>query len=216
LTHRLALGVLAAAVALASVPHAARADAESDAPVFAVQNRQVNLKHEFHLGFGVLPINAFTKGLAVQAGYTYHFNPLVAWEIAQFTYAFGVDTSLKQQLVQDYGVMPARLDPFLNYFASSNVVFKPLYGKFSLTNRWVVHIEAFFVAGPSVGVFAVGQSPAPGFDVGGGLRVFINDLFSVRLDARDLTHFYSSLGASTQSELYLGIAAAISLGGGAK
>lgn len=209
---RLALGILCAAGALFGAEVDARADADSDAPVYAVQNRRFNLKNEFNLNFGVLPMNAYTKGLTLGGGYTYHFSQLWAWEIIQFTYSFGVDTNLKQELVENYMAMPTAI-PQLNYYASSSAIFKPLYGKLALTNRWVVHVEAFFAAGAGVGVYINPQVVRAGFDVGGGLRFHLNDLFSVRLDIRDLTYFKA--GGATDSELYLGIGIAITLGRGA-
>ena len=76
-----------------------KADEVGDAPIYAVQNRELRLKHELNAGIGLLPINAFVKGVTLGGGYTYHFNDLVAWEIVQLGYAFGVDTNLKQQLI---------------------------------------------------------------------------------------------------------------------
>ena len=207
-----AIRVLGAAVFLVAVARPALAD-EEVAPTYAVQNRAFHLRHEFNLGFGVLPINAFTKGLTLGGGYTFHFNQLLAWEIVQFHYSFAFDTNLTKQLEQNYNVQPTQISS-LNYFATSNFVFKPLYGKLALTNRWVAHLEVFFAAGVGAGMFTNPMVVRPGFDAGGGFRFYLNDLFSLRLDVRDYTFFTG--GTSTSSELFIGLAAAVTFGGGAQ
>lgn len=218
--------ILLGALALSVVaPALARADSDEDAPVFAVQNRKFNLKHEFDIGVGVLPINAFTKGLTASAAYTYHFSPMWAWEIARFAWSFGLGTGLRDELVNDFMVDATKLQN-INYFGSSSLVVKPLYGKLAFTNRRVVHVEVFFALGASVGVFTnAAQSPnaissntggviRPGFDAGGGFRFFLDEHFSLRLDIRDLTYFKA--GPATDSELYLGLSLAVTFGGGGR
>ena len=71
-SRRLLLATLVA-TALAAPTAARAADTGGDAPIYAVQNRAFHLRHEFHLGVGVLPINAFTKGITLGGGYTFHF-----------------------------------------------------------------------------------------------------------------------------------------------
>ena len=220
-------GILLAAVLLAVVdPAPARADSDEDAPVFAVQNRKFNLRHEFDVGVGVLPINAFTKGLTASAAYTFHFSPLWAWEIARVAYSFGLATGLREELITVGAADATRKLDFINYFASSTLLLKPLYGKLAFTNRRVVHVEAFFALGAAVAGFTnVADSPGliastsggalrAGFDAGGGFRFFLDENFSLRFDIRDLTFFTS--GGSTASELYLGLALALTFGNGGR
>ena len=211
--------VVAALVVGSAAP--ARADSDDEAPVFAVQNRKFNLKHEFDLGVGTLPINAYTKGVTLGVAYTYHFSPMWAWEVARFVYSFGVATSLRNELVQDFMAEPTRLQA-INYFASSSVVVKPLYGKLAFSNRRVVHMEVFFALGLGVGFYTNAAAsptalsggglgtPRPGFDVGGGLRFFLSERWSLRLDVRDLTYFKSF--TQTDSDMYIGLAAAVTFG----
>lgn len=219
--RRSALASLAlAALALLLAAREARADVDESAPIFAVQNRLFQPRHEFHLGVGVLPINAFTKGITLGAGYTYHFSELWAWEIGQFTYSFGADTSLKQQLLEIAEVQPTQITS-LSWFASTSAVFKPLYGKLALTNKWIVHMEVFLCAGAAVGGFQNARAEAAsafkteavraGLDAGGGLRFYVSDRFSVRLDVRDYTFFKTG---GTYDELFIGLAGSVTFGGG--
>lgn len=211
---------LVAALALLGTARAARADVDESAPIFAVQNRLFQPRHEFHLGVGVLPINAFTKGITLGAGYTYHFSELWAWEIGQFAYSFNVDTSLKQQLLEIAEVQPTQITS-LAWFASTTAVFKPLYGKLALTNKWILHMEVFLCAGAAVGGFVNARAESvsafksenvrAGLDAGGGFRFYVSERFSVRLDVRDYTFFKSG---GTYDELYIGLAGAVTFGGG--
>jgi outer membrane beta-barrel protein len=214
---RHAIGVAcAAALLLAAGAGTAHAADPDDAPVYAVQNREYNLKHEFRLGIGVLPINAYVKGLTLGGGYTYHFGNVWAWEIVDFHYAFGIDTNLKQELLENYAVSPTQISS-LQMFAHSSVIAKPLYGKFAITNKSVVHAEMFFALGAGVGLFINPQAPRVGFDVGAGLRFHLSHYFSLRIDLRDLTYFKSDNGhIGTANELYLGLSLALSFGGGQK
>jgi outer membrane beta-barrel protein len=182
---------------------------DDDAAAYAVQNREYRLGHELHAGIGTLPLNAFSKGFTVGGGYTYHFNSLWAWEIAQFEYSIGIDTGLKKQLLDNFQVQPTQIES-VSYIGSSTILFKPFYGKLAAVNRSVIHMEIFLALG---GAFAHYQNPDAyrfGFDAGAGIRFYLGEHFSFRLDVRDYTFFN---GTKPESELYLGLAAALSFGG---
>ena len=81
--------LLALAVTLMTTPGTARAeDEEEHTATYAVQNRRFKLGHELQVAVGMLPLNAFTKGVTVGGGYTYHFSDAWAWEIGHFVYSF--------------------------------------------------------------------------------------------------------------------------------
>src|SRR4051812_41906337 len=111
--------VFFAIMAACSAPAWCFADSDDEpAASYAIQNREYKLAHEINATLGVLPLNAFTKGLTVGGGYTYHFNDFWAWEIAQFQYSFGVDTDLKKELLQNFQVQPTQVES-VNFFGSS-------------------------------------------------------------------------------------------------
>lgn len=203
----LLLGLLGAAAP-------AFADEEEEVATYAVQRRQFNLGHELHASFGVLPMNAFNKGLCFGGGYTYHFSDLWAWEIGQFVYSQNIETGLKDELRQNFPepISPTTLD-FVQYFGSTNLVLKPLYGKFAWFNRAVVHAELFLVAGGGVGKYKdTGFKPAG--DAGIGLRIHFGEIFSLRFDARDYVFVKSEGGLGADNELYLALSVALNFGGG--
>src|SRR5690606_9508691 len=101
-------GVLASMLAVPGYA-AAEYDFEDDAPrIFSIQKRPYRLAHEFQLGAGILPMDAFYLGLVLHAGYTYHFPDFWAWEIAGGGYSLNRDTSLRENLMESYGVQPVR------------------------------------------------------------------------------------------------------------
>lgn len=154
-----------------------------------VQNRRFNPDHEFTAFVGLLPLDAFTKGLTVGGAYTLHFTELVAWEVAQFNYSFHYDTDLKA----DLEAFELKATPFevLNYYASSNLIFKPVYWKGSLLNTGLIRGELYTVLGGAYGSFT--RSNRGGVDLGGGVRLFSSELVSVRLDMRYYMFFNDTI-----------------------
>ncbi|MEO1273406.1 MAG: hypothetical protein AAFX99_35420, partial [Myxococcota bacterium] len=65
-------------------------DEEDELPYASVvvQNRKNLGTHELSVGFGVLALDAFTKGITASGSYTIHFNEIIGWEVAQFVYSF--------------------------------------------------------------------------------------------------------------------------------
>lgn len=198
------IGLIALAGAL--LPDAADAATEGER-VYAIQQRQYMLGHEFAAAIGVLPVDAFFKGLTFSGSYTYHFDPLIGWEVIQGIYSRQVATNLEDELETNFGVRPTEHQGW-NYALSSSLVLKPLYGKLAFFNRHVIHMESFFVLGGSAAHLPSGF--APGGNVGAGLRFFPTRWFSVRFDVRDLIHVGEG---DVRNDLWIALALALSLGG---
>lgn len=188
-----------------AVAHETRCDdsEDKDLATLAVQNRTYSMRHEFVGWFGVLPMDAFTKGMTFSGGYTLHFNDVLAWEVGQFTYSYHVDTNLNDDL--ENLEQPAAPTPFevVKYYATSSIVFKPIYVKMAVLNSRVVWGEFFVLAGGGYGKLTITQRPV--IDYGGGARLYIGEYFSVRLDVRNnmflnkedvLNELWVALGAS--------------------
>ena len=206
-------GLLAVFALCVSAPASAASNGSSDGKArsydsVVVQNRKYKPTHEFTANFGVLPLDAFAKGITLSGGYTLHFSPKIAWEVAQFSYSFQVETDLNDKLSS----FDLRSTPFelLDYYLSSNVVFKPLYWKGSWLNSGLTHGELFFTGGLSYGWFT--RSSLPGASVGMGFRLFGSELLSFRFDTRYLL-FASGLGEGEfeiKDELWLGLGTSLS------
>jgi outer membrane beta-barrel protein len=178
--------------------------------IVAVQNRLHTMRHEYSAWIGSLPMDAFTKGVTFTGAYTLHFSDLLAWEVAEFTYSAPVETRLQDELAnlpQPVGPTPFEV---VQYYGTSNVVVKPVYGKFALLNRALIYEEMFVVAGGGYGKMTITGRPV--LDFGAGMRFYSGRLVSFRVDVRD--YLFATKGA-TDNELW--VAAGISLGlGGSK
>ena len=149
----------------------------------AIQSRTYSLSNEIQLSVGVLPADPFVKGLVAGGGYTFHFTDHFAWNIAHGGYVYNVTTSLMDQLVRDFGA-PASTFEQAQFFAGTDLVFKPFYGKSSVLNTYVVHFDTQILVGANLWKFQVGGF-APSVNFGAGVRVFQNHVMSWRLDVTD-------------------------------
>jgi outer membrane beta-barrel protein len=183
--------------------------------VYAVQKKEYQLKHELYGAVGVLPMDAMYKGVTIGGGYTYHFSHHFAWEAIQFTYSNNIDTGLKEDLQNSFDATPESFRE-VQFMVNSNVVFVPLYGKMSWLNRSVVQMEVYLTAGPGIarykefeltGADSYSEEAKYYFsgNFGLGLRFFINQRFSVRLDMRDYMNFVDG-GVDNAAYFALGLA----------
>lgn len=198
--RRALTGAVMAAAILAALPAAAD-DLEEGGQLYAIQNRKHVVSHEFVLGLGTVPMDAYYKGITGTASYTFHFTDLWAWEIVQASYSLNLATDLRNELESNWGVKPIEF-PELRYFGDSNVVLKPLYGKFAFLNDSLIYGELYFVLGPSLaqyenaGIFV-------GADAGMGLRFYLSEYFAIRFDIRDYYFLSPSQLSDTNNELFL-------------
>jgi outer membrane beta-barrel protein len=191
---------------LAALLTPASALAGDDGPysAMAVQNRSHLVDHEFTLSVGVLPMDAFTKGLTVSGAYTLHFNENWAWEIAHFFWSFHLETDLDAEL----RAFNLKATPFevLDFFATSNIVFKPIYWKGSALNSGIVYGEMLLLMGAGYARWT--RSHRPMVDAGMALRFFAGDTFSFRLDTRYLL-FISADGGSVDQDVWIGLGTSV-------
>ncbi len=202
-----------AAAPLASVA-AAEAGYGEGGRVYAVQKKGYQLKHELYGSLGVLPMDAFYKGITLGGGYTYHFSNNLAWEAFQVVFSNNIDTGLKNDLQDDFSVEPSAFRE-VKMLVNSNIVFVPVYGKMSWLNRQVIQMELYLTGGPGIAQYKeYEREGASGYgtkhkyyfsaNFGIGLRFFINERFSVRLDMRDYMNFVDGVDNAAYFSLGLG------------
>lgn len=197
------LGACAAGsiVFCAAMPHAyAQLQFAGDAPrVYTIEPRDHLFKHEITLGLGVLPLDAFYVGTAAALSYAYHFNDVWAWEALRGFYSYNSDTSLRSLLIAQQ-VLPVHADRRILSILSSNVVFKPMYGKLAFFNSSVVRAETYFTGGIGVAISNQDTGLAP--NLGVGLNFWLGHAVAIRLDVGD--HFvFSSSGLSSVLQVLL-------------
>jgi outer membrane beta-barrel protein len=178
------LRVLCCVLALSvSLPAVARAEiSEQGGELYSIEKRDIMGSHEIMLSLGTLPMDAFAKGLALHGSYSYYFSQLIGWELIGGMWSFNFQTDLKQQLKDRFDVQPTE-EGELRWILNSNFIFRPMYGKFALTNDKLFNGEMFFVLGYALGGYTA--AIPSGFDVGVALRLFMGRYFSIRLDIRD-------------------------------
>lgn len=171
----------------------------------AVQNRQHSMKHEFSAFIGLLPLDAFKKGLTFTGAYSLHFSDAIAWEVGQFTYSQAIETELNDEL--ENLPQPSAPTEFevVKYFLTSNLVFKPLYGKLAVLNKALIFGEVYLVAGGGYGWMTITKRPVA--DFGAGTRIYVNSHFSLRIDVRDYMFISKD---DLQSELWVALGACLS------
>ncbi len=167
---------------------------ENPGTVSAVQERAYRMQHELNLSVGVLPLDAFYKGLYAQVGYVFHFTDSFAWQVGRGGYSYSARTGLREQLERDFGVLPTAFDE-VQFFVGSDLMWKPLYGKLSVLNRWVLHGEVFAILGATI--FRFTNTFRPGINVGAGGRVFLTKYASLRLDITDNVVLPTGGGSTT-------------------
>lgn len=174
--------IAALLVLVPSLAFAQYEELENPGHLVAIQERKYQLRHELALSGGVLPGDAFYKGIVGTVGYTAHFNDHFAWQVGRGTYSYNVATGLREQLERDFAVLPTAFDE-LQWMIGSDLIFKPLYGKFAVLNRNVVHLEAYLLAGASAVSLTSGIRPAANF--GAGARLYLTNHLSMKLEIAD-------------------------------
>jgi len=185
------------------------ASAQEAGRLVAIQQRKYRMANELVIGGMFEPLDAFSKGLAAEGAFLFHFNDDWAWEILRGGYVQRLDTGLRTQLLRDFGVVPTAT-PALKFYAGSALQWSPLYGKFALSNSSLIHLEAFVTFGGVLGFFnSAGDDKRAGPELGVGTRLFLNQTVSVRFDARDAYFF----AATRQNVLFFSLGLSINLGG---
>ncbi|HEX7599638.1 MAG TPA: outer membrane beta-barrel domain-containing protein [Polyangia bacterium] len=158
---------------------------EEQVATYAVQSRLFRLGGELAVDGGILPINAFSKGLTVGGAFTYHFSNSWAWEIINANYVYKqLDTGLKTELLENFNVQPTDISS-IDLMLSSSLVLKPFYGKLALFNRRVIHMELSIPIGVVMGRYTNPQAYLPGPTSGLLFHVFLSPHTSVRVDVRE-------------------------------
>ena len=167
-------------------------------PALAVQNRKYSDRHEFSGAVGLLPLDAFTKGVTFSGAYTLHFTDVLAWEVVQFFYSLPMETTLQDEL-RAFDLQPTPFERVEQY-VTTNFVFKPLYWKGAWLNENLSYGEYMLLLGGGYGWMTRTQRAV--VDVGLATRIYASEMVSFRLDVRGLAFVSSD---DVQNELWLGL-----------
>lgn len=209
--HAFYLGLLTLTFASASPAFADDDLDEEQVATYAVQSRLFRLGGELNVAAGILPINAFNKGLTVGGSFTYHFSNALAWEIINANYVYKqLDTGLKTELLDNFEVQPTEIAA-IDLLMSSSLVLKPFYGKLAVFNRRVIHMELSIPAGITMGRYTNPQKYLVGPNVGLIARVFLSTHTALRIDVRENVLINSNW--NTRNELHVSLGLSFAWGG---
>lgn len=189
-------GVGIVAWVLCVAPRFAQAQLQfaGDAPrILTVDPRTHDYRHELQLGVALLPLDAFYIGVAAAGSYTYHLSDIWAWEVAHGVYSHNLDTSLVGDL-QRFDVAPSPSPIQHKMMLTTNLLLKPMAGKFTVFNRHVLQSDTFFAAG--LGAVMTTKDWRFAADVGVGFRFWATQAIAVRLDVRDYLVFHGFVPGS--------------------
>jgi outer membrane beta-barrel protein len=197
--------LLVGLVATLLAPAAARAgiDDELDSGrIIAVDDRPYRLVHEFAVSSGIVPTDAFYVGVSVGGSYTLHLSDIWAWEAVNFQYSANIDTDLESELLDDFEVQPEQ-EPRLQYLLTSSAIVTPFFGKQATLNRGIVFQGVHFALGGGVASFGGDDQDSfrPQVQFGPGIRFFLGQVVSARLDLRGITTF-ESVAQSLEAEFF--------------
>ncbi len=192
------LAVLSIMALLMAAPAARAADEDLDqGRVYAIQDRAFRMNHEFSLSIGFLPLDAFYKMFSINGHYVVHFDDLWAWEAIHlgFSKYLSVDTGLKGEMNDRWETQPTNpKESLIDFTLDTNLMLKPLYGKIVLFDDVVIFGETYFLLGAAAEKFQTAWFPA--LNVGVGLRIFLAETISIRLEVREYVHFGESIGGT--------------------
>jgi outer membrane beta-barrel protein len=195
---------LTAALLLAAGPLQAETTEEGldQGRVYAIQDRAFRMNHEFGLSLGFLPLDAFYKMFSIGGHYVVHFDEMWAWEAVHLSFSqyLDVDTGLKGELADRWDASPTDADSGrVKYSLDTNLMWKPLYGKATLLGDTVIFGETFLLLG--IGTERLETAWYPAINLGVGMRIFLGDTISMRLEVREYIHFGEETGGTLQFAL---------------
>ncbi|MGE0528811.1 MAG: outer membrane beta-barrel domain-containing protein [Bdellovibrionales bacterium] len=170
----------------------------------AIENKLYEPSRELNFQAGILPLDAFYKALLLNLGYTHYYASYSGWEIFNASVAFSTETSLRDDLRNNFSVRESRYLDYVKYTVSTNYVYTPIYNKNLWFNEKVVHGEISFVGGGGMAAFKSGKT-AP--MAGGGviLRFFSSDRWSYKFDNRIYYHAESGMNTNFILSLSVGL-----------
>jgi outer membrane beta-barrel protein len=165
----------------------------------AVETYRNPAKNQFDFALGVWPLNPYFNGFSIDAGYNLLFGKSWALEF-QGSYIFTVDKGLVSELADTYGQQPSATIERPNYILASDVKYTIAYGKFIFFNEHIRYFRSQVFGGAALVI--TNKTEAIGGDIGWIFEAYVNDMFSWKLQMRDVI---ATIGSTTNNlELSIG------------
>lgn len=185
---------------------AAAQTAAPDVRVHVVEKRPFTEAQRWELSFfGNAQVNPkFTQHAGVALELAYHLRENFAAQLGLLYFPYAVQSGLSEELLSRAGVAPDAAEAFLLRGALlGGVELMPIYGKLDVFDGRILRLGVYFNAGLGAAKTRLQLRPAadpttgrtfgdtgyrPIASLGAGLRVFLGDRFTVRLELRDLAY----------------------------
>ena len=156
-----------------------------------IEHKKYYLHDELAIQLSYLPLDPYVKYFSAGLAYTHFFSEFTGWEVINGQYAMNFPAGLQNNLLSDFSTgckdptkcVVASDFPTLTYFATSNIVFTPLYTKNLFFNSSLVYSQVSFVAGGGIAGFTDAMKSC--IDLGVVLRYFLSPSSSLKFDFRD-------------------------------
>jgi outer membrane beta-barrel protein len=192
--------VIATAVVMALLSLSFPAFAEENERIHVLQKKLYTLdgKHDITPFFATSINDKYTSHIGGGLSYSYHLFESLALQVDGM-YVNGDETSLTKELkelFQKNPIEPQRMQ--FKYYAGGDVLWYPIYGKFSLVSELALHYNFYFIGGAGVvgtRVFDPAQGKTVDRDsalfagnVGAGMQLFIIRWLCLKLEFRDIIY----------------------------
>lgn len=181
--------------------------------VVAIENKKFNPLKDITFQLGVMPLDAFYKALTLGTSYTHRMNSYLAWEVINANIASPQDTNLKRDLIENFSAKQKGILDSVKYYATTQVVYTPIYSKNLLFNKDVLYGEWSFVGGAGIVGFE-SQETAPLIGMGLIGRFFSTDKTSYKVDGR--LYYHTAPNKSSDLLLMINLGLSFEIGGRAQ
>ena len=170
-------------------------------------------RHEFTLFSGLIPNDDFFSYVPLGARWNYYFTEDLGAELWG-EYVFESNSDLKEFLeVNTLYAILVEIPQTPNWMAGASLLWSPFHGKFALFTTKLVHFDFHVAFGAGViGTKIIDEATKledskvdPSGSFGLGVRMFVNDMFAIRLDYRQYLYPASTGGVAYPAEMTLGV-----------
>ena len=186
-------------------------DLQPEKTVTIVQNRTVDMKNRIEIApefSGVFGGDTYSRTKSLGLNVHYHLN--YNWSVgAKYNYSFNSLTpegeALMDQAIADYNANPQNPSasyPELNYAKSEAMAlvnWYPVYGKFNMMDKSVVHFDFYMIGG--YGQIQLNKSSSPTYTAGTGLGLWMTNNFSTRFEMRYQNYNSEYLGTTKKMDV---------------
>lgn len=156
--------------------------------------------NSLEVALGVWPLNPYFNGFSVDLGYNWIFNKTYAAEV-RGSYIYTMDKGLTSELADSYGVDPQATIERPSFLLAADLKYTIAYGKFIFFKDRIRYFRSQLLAGPAF--INTNKQSLIGGDIGWAMEAYVNDLFSWRIELRDVI---ASIGSTTNNlELSVGM-----------